>query len=529
MNVTREKFETMHLLPRSERQALTEAIHRERPEFLQAFFPRWWWWQRCPREVLIVTDGLSFGTTDFGLSEFLTTFNELEATSSVDYRVTTAYHRTTGTSSGNAVVVKHLDNFEFTGIDLSDFDQVWLFGIGGVGLDAAEIDAVTGYMDGGGGLFATGDHAALGNSLCGSLPRVKDMRYWADFGSGEVSMGGARRNDTNQPSGGAAASTYFNDQSDAIPQRISAHRFGSGRPHPLLSISPRLRISGVIDIMPDHPHEGECKPETTFEVNGVEVSSQTIATSFVIGGNTGGGKSATEPHCFPSIAVWDGSKANAGRVVVDSTWHHFININLTATANGPGLNTNDWNAVRQYYMNIATWMSRPRGRWCWWRHLIHALVLDSQVVEASIEAILQDPREARLSELHSIGVLTEELLSSEYNPGFSRGFILDLLSGVSPELSDALDDFSPTKPKKRSELHQPWIDLDLVLHTAVGAGIAAVRLDDRFASAGASKEEHLEAVESLFNAGAVVGIERALADLESDLRRSLGAIKVERP
>ena len=39
-------------------------------------------------------------------------------------------------------------------------------------------------MDGGGGLFATGDHGALGKALCGEVPRARSMRRWDDSSGG---------------------------------------------------------------------------------------------------------------------------------------------------------------------------------------------------------------------------------------------------------------------------------------------------------------------------------------------------------
>ena len=119
---------------------------------------------------------------------------------------------------------------------------------------------------------------------------------------------------------GNSIADSFDHLSDNIPQNIAVRTFGNGLPHSLLSISTNIRPSGIIDIMPDHPHEGECKAETSFTINGVTVPTQIVATSFVNGGNTSGGKAATEPHCFPSVAVWDGWLANsAGRIVIDST------------------------------------------------------------------------------------------------------------------------------------------------------------------------------------------------------------------
>jgi len=117
-------------------------------------------------------------------------------------------------------------------------------------------------MNGGGGVFATGDHGALGVCLSGSIPRARSMRLWGDTSPNdalnEVSMTGPRRNDTNRI--GPSAGSQFNDQSDVVPQPISPKMYqrwtGLWRysyPHPLLC-GPR----GVIRVLPDHPHEGQC-------------------------------------------------------------------------------------------------------------------------------------------------------------------------------------------------------------------------------------------------------------------------------
>ena len=43
---------------------------------------------------------------------------------------------------------------------------------------AAEAEAIATFMENGGGFFATGDHANLGSTLCGLIPRVRSMRRW---------------------------------------------------------------------------------------------------------------------------------------------------------------------------------------------------------------------------------------------------------------------------------------------------------------------------------------------------------------
>lgn len=537
-----EKFKNMHLLDRAERIKLIKELNILRPEFLKPHVPRWWWWKRCRVKVLIVCDGgLNYDTGDFGLSEFLTAFNQLEATTWVDYRVTLA-HRGAIINSPNPVVVNHISSFDFsTSVTLNDFDQVWLFGISSGGaISANEKNAIASYMNGGGGVFATGDHGSLGNAMCGDIIRVKDMRYWNDTPSSvndvnEVSMSGKRRNDTNRPAAGDATSLWFDNQSDEIPQTIAVRTFGDGTPHPLLSIKTSLRKSGIIDVMPDHPHEGECAPETSFTVNGATIRTQIIATSFVLGGSTtfmGEGKDLTNPHCFPSICVWNGRRAHVGRIVVDSTWHHFININLNGVGSTvdrpgiqPGLNASDFIAIRQYYMNIATWMTRQKNMICWRRFIIYDLFKNSQLIEASLNYPNQHIKEISLADLNSIGALAEEVLASTYSPAFARNFWLEIMEDYKKDLAEALDIWKPqTENRKSDDYYQNWLNLDLILFTSIGAGFIALRDDDKLSS-DKTDEKDLEKIVDVFLKGVDFGFEQSVSNLHNTLQSYEAIIK----
>lgn len=519
-----KRFKQMHLVDRNERNKLIKELNFLKPDFLKPFTPRHWWWKRCTTKVLVVADGgLNFGMTGFGLSEFLTTFNELEALSGANYEVTLA-HRGSIINSPNPVVVDHISNFNFaTSVNLHDFDQLWLFAIANVGsITTNEIDAIEDYMDKGGGLFATGDHGSLGRTMCGNIPRVKDMRYWNDTPAGstndtnEVSMGGRRRNDTNKPRPGNTIANTFDHQSDNIPQTIAVRTFPTGMPHPLLSIKKAIRPSGIIDIMPDHPHEGEAAPETSFTVNGIHVPSQIIATSFVNGGNTSGTKDGTDPHCFPSIAVWDGRPAKVGRIVVDSTWHHFVNINLNGAESAQGgLTASDFEVVRNYYMNIAKWMTRRKFIICWRKFVLVDLLKNSQIVEASLDDPNEELRNLSLADLNSIGKLAEEELASKFNPGFARYFLLDLVHDLNTALVETLNEWTP-KPQreKAGSYYQMWINVDLIFHTAIGAGFVGLHAENQFADEEFS-EKTLNIVEKVFSEGFDFGYNRSLEDLRN--------------
>ena len=101
----------MHLLSRDERITLTNELTRLKPDFLKPYFPIWWWWRRCTVKVLIVTDGgLNFGIGGFDLSEFLTSFNQLQATTWNNYQITLG-HRGTITPNTNPLVVNQISTF----------------------------------------------------------------------------------------------------------------------------------------------------------------------------------------------------------------------------------------------------------------------------------------------------------------------------------------------------------------------------------------------------------------------------------
>src|SRR5579875_144243 len=139
-------------------------------------------------DVLVVMDGrpfsahyASFGPGDpstdpnygdqyFGLSEFIRTLTAGGPLFS-EFRVTKA-HRDSDVG-GHA----DIENFRFDAHDLSEYDEIWLFGVAGPGetdapMSDSELAALATFMDGGGGIFATGDHEDLGVVLNGRVPRV---------------------------------------------------------------------------------------------------------------------------------------------------------------------------------------------------------------------------------------------------------------------------------------------------------------------------------------------------------------------
>jgi hypothetical protein len=237
---------------------------------------------------------------------------------------------------------------------------------------APEAEAIAQFMEQGGGFFATGDHENLGAKLAGLIPRVRSMRrWWSGTGpAGEPSAPpalGVARHDTTRA--GADGITNFEDQSDDVAQEIEPRLYASGfavahgfparkfLPHPLLC-SP----SGQVRWLPDHMHEGMVEvpanlASRTFVLAGASqreypdyvpagsapgtvaapLAPEVVATGKVLPNVTSpeldpehtGGDDPAIGKTFGVIGAWDGHRVNRGRVVVDSTWHHFFDINIS--------------------------------------------------------------------------------------------------------------------------------------------------------------------------------------------------------
>ncbi len=391
--------------------------------------PDWWpeifpFFTRCTPRVLVVTDGLSFGSADFGLARFLAELAKAVPAPTI----TTQIHNSGGWT------------FDAT-VTTAKYDQIWLFGSSGPALTAAEVSVIATFMQAGGGMFATGDHLLLGKALCGDVPRVRKMRDWQN-----VPMSVDRIDTVTNP--GPDLRTQFDDQSDDIPQRIFPMYYGSGSSwtvHPLLR-SPL----GDIDVLPDHAHESEClvgsklfEDYTLHGLNfdefpdlaGAPLAPEIVAWSVSAGRylNPPGtivGKPPTTPKLFGAISAWDGHRVGRGRVVCDATWHHFININLdgTGAVAAPGndrnglrdtaLNfTQDFHQIAQYYRNVLDWLVPWNRRWCrWWIDLVlerYRFPLFEEFVP------LPDPHPCPWDPRVALGADVDAALERAFGPGFA--------------------------------------------------------------------------------------------------------------
>ncbi len=540
------------------------------------------WWRRCKLRVLLITDGgLSFGMDDFGLSAFVNILIN-DRPWYADFEITLAHLRSNVSPAdmmqGAAGIARRITGFRFdepTHFDENMYDQVWMFGVetyfhtGSYAqrngdrarypvdrLGNAELVALSRFMDNKGGVFATGDHAYLGRGLCGSIKRVRNMRLWDSTSSNnnadEVSMDGARRNDTNQI--GRDAGSQFSDQSDDVPQTIDLKLYSSWAgflrnaryPHPVL-----CGRNGRIDVLPDHPHEGECREPPDLNLNydfdgSVEypdatdgtgkVASEVIAHSHVPAGNNARtSKAATIAHTFGAISAYDGHRANVGRVVCDATWHHFINVNLIGIVEGgifdefgnpsesptkhsgflssaDGLAALD--KIKNYFTNIAVWIARPSNISCFRRRFWWDLLYIGRLMEAT----LPDPniKFESISTHHflSIGIQARDVLGRLAGQCQTLEWIFEI-----PELIEFKPWIIPWDPwekgKREIDAPLPVFDPMPLVDLALGAALVGTRQALPYPGEKLDDEEFDKALEAGRSAA-----KQALGVARKDLARS---------
>jgi hypothetical protein len=493
------------------------------------------WLRPCTVRILMVTDGGgSFTNADFGLTELINVLS-VSPGPYVRFAVTKAHRSSTATNAD-------LTSFQFDTHDLSQYDEIWMFAVarGSGSISDSELKAIATFMDGGGGVFATGDHEDLGVVMCGKIPRVRSMRrwWWPDVGpNGEPvapNVGGPDRHDTNMQ--GAFAPTEFQDQSDDVPQVISPKLYHSPTPfifrehvypHPLLC-GPK----GVLRYLPDHPHEGQCEVPSdltmSFNFDGstfVEYpalpSGSRLAPEVIAFGHNGPGivdfgKGSVQPHTIGSIGAYDGHRTSVGRVVVDSTWHHFFNINLIGdpsageAAQRAGFGASPaglakYEDIKAYYRNIAVWLARPQRHVCMrWRILWDArwysrLLMDFRPYK--------DLRLVPLAEFIRLGTVARDVLGRLASQCQSTDWLFDIFAEFLPELIIPIRPWPP--------LPDPLPDFDpttvYYAHVALNASLGAVlyAIADRYPDAGDEVRDKLEDEDrDLIAQGVALAVER---------------------
>jgi hypothetical protein len=267
-------------------------------------------------------------------------------------------------------------------IQSGNFDQIWFFGVhqgnrdnhtevfldGGPRseLEPDEIEALDNWMrigegDGqrGGGVLMTGDHGdelpndamlsgpaptsglwTIGRALGNRVPRAGKMRQW----------------DGPPRSGSQSQNTHFANANfdnpalgfDDMPQRLKGTPSENGQPHSLFFYEPGT----FIEVFPDHMHEGAIRMPTDEELANTNEWPEAVRPQVVARG-TDHSKGGT---VVDLVAAYDGDLAGVGRIVADSTWHHYFNINLNRFI-PPSDPNSPTDQIGQFYANLAVWLT----------------------------------------------------------------------------------------------------------------------------------------------------------------------------
>lgn len=447
------------------------------------------WIFKCRVRILAVTDSGSGGfdeETGFHIGQVMKIVTA-DLWPHVAFEFTKA-HRQNG--AGADVI----ENFRFDGHDLGQYDQIWMFGIERTGdpLSGSELRSLSTFMDNGGGVFATGDHENLGQAMCAEVPRVRSMRrwYWPSPGpDGEpVAPGQLGDNldtlvDTDPVMAGMQGS-----QSDDVPQRIRPRYYTAWTLSPILPRRVRYPHpvlcgpAGVITRLPDHMHEGLC-----------EVPAD-LSKSYTFDGHTSTEYPALAGHQerpqvigwatnrltgqdFGVLAAYDGHRSGVGRVVVDATWHHWFNVNLTGfiAATDPGGPSFDpavvpgWEEIKSYFRNVAAWLVPPAKQTCL-RNGGWLVVLKNNDVAMTLrraDVVAKD-----VAYFHQLGVKARDALGRLASQCQQRVWLVDLfkIASLGPLLPDPWETARPREVPDPA----PFVDGTDLENVVLGGAVHAL-------------------------------------------------------
>lgn len=256
---------------------------------------------------------------------------------------------------------------------LYQYDELWVFGFHRpravpYELDAQEVDVLKEWMDNGGGLFMAGDHAA---GLCATAD-PKTFSVWGRSLGEPMKRAGQLRVWQGPPTGCPHPKLEdrdnFNTCEGSNPQFLDRPELQSdGRPQTLLHLSdPPHRLfwwrkdsSGKmlpITVFPDHHHEG--KLIIPDELGGDWPPHSPLPVVAAEGRDK---RFPNEDRRYKLVIAYDGDSVKVGRIVVDSSFHHYLNINLSdlhaRDAAGYPVENSDLDQIAQYYGNLAYWLA----------------------------------------------------------------------------------------------------------------------------------------------------------------------------
>ncbi|HQY58188.1 MAG: hypothetical protein WBB60_05660 [Nitrospira sp.] len=381
-----------------------------------------WWRHPAKVRILMYADGsVHFNGGSFLGLQYVYTLLKTRAYSYVDFSLDFA-HRTGGDPTATVAGAKLLTD---PALDIMNkYDEIWFFGYDSTpNLTPPEVTLLTQFMAAPkfGGVLVTGDHDNLGKGIAGQIPRAGVMRQYPAPTSATPVW-----NNTVEEGPDPGATYDHEDQSDDRPQTIRYRRYAVAspfvlarryRPHPVL-----CGPDGPIDVLPDHQHEGEALAPAPAPGDlswptkaGHQESPQVIAWGKIK--DPGADKHGQE---IGVISAYNGHNVDVGRILADSTWHHWFDINLTgiATSPSPYAGFDETPAgqaalkkIDAYFLNCGVWLAPPARQTemkhaAWW-----SILWSDRMVELSPQASL-----ARLGEeaINVLGLRAARCTVSEF-------------------------------------------------------------------------------------------------------------------
>ena len=356
------------------------------------YFP--WWFPPVKLRILLYADGsVRYDGGPFLGLQYVANLLQSRAYFYVDFTIDFA-HRNGTDPSATIAGAQTLTSLDI----LNNYDEVWFFGINSSpNLSAAEISLLEQFMAAPkhGGVLVTGDHADLGKGIAGQIPRAGQMRQYP------APQSLAPGWNTTLEDGPDPGSSYdFEDQSDDRPQQIRYKRYALGsslvfqrryRPHPVL-----CGPDGPIDVFPDHQHEGEAIAPlpTPGDPEWPTLAGHQERPEVIAWGRIKDPAATKQGQEIGVVSAYNGHNVEVGRILADSTWHHWFDINLTGIAPPPSPYAGfDDSAAGQaalkkidaYYLNCGVWLAPPdkqsqMRKAAWW-----SILWSNRVVELSPE------------------------------------------------------------------------------------------------------------------------------------------------
>jgi hypothetical protein len=288
---------------------------------------------------------------------------------------------------------------------LAHYDELWLFGLRQANIDSEleneltdpEVQALEVWM-GAGGVLITGDHAnpkprtvlepgldrllGLGRAIAHRVPRAGLLRSWEGNPSIiENEYAGTFSFNTQVPLGNVLYPdiSSLDLQQDDRPQVLLLKTFPGPSGNPFFALNRVHPIfcgtTSPVTVFPDHMHEGQLTIPASFPAEIWPMSPNGQPQPEVIARGTDQRNGAI----YDIVSAYDGSAANAGRIVADSTWHHYFNVNLKGFLGSSSILPR----LAEYYRNLTEWLAPPAKRAAIARWRLMAVSQNPSVVMAT--------------------------------------------------------------------------------------------------------------------------------------------------